>query len=148
MIFRILGEKNIKCTPSCGAKHISKSKCTKHTTFRARVKVAMLKKCTPLWHEAHFEVNMYKQAKYCAHWGIAHWRSTSRQNPAAAAAAASELWNWLALRRQLLCFCRRLWGITCMAPLGFVVPQGLFLLRSMFCTHINPSSLCFSAIFT
>ena len=24
------------------------------------------------------------QAKYCAHWGIAHWRSTSRQNPAAA----------------------------------------------------------------
>ena len=44
----------------CGAKHISKSKCTKHTTFRALLEVAMSKKCTPLWREAHFEVKMLK----------------------------------------------------------------------------------------
>ena len=28
--------------------------------FRALLEVAMSKKCTPLWREAHFEVNMYK----------------------------------------------------------------------------------------
>ena len=78
-----------KSARRCGAKHISKSKCTKHTilgpllevendvvarsTFRSQnvqstsapgtgplLEVEMLKKCTPLWREAHFEVKMYK----------------------------------------------------------------------------------------
>ena len=44
----------------CGAKHISKSKCTKHTSFGPLLEVAMSKKCTPLWREAHFEVKMLK----------------------------------------------------------------------------------------
>ena len=44
----------------CGAKHISKSKCTKHTMYGPLLKVEMLKKCTPLWREAHFQVKMYK----------------------------------------------------------------------------------------
>ena len=43
-----------------GAKHISKSKCTKHTRFGPLLAVEMSKKCTPLWHEAHFQVKMYK----------------------------------------------------------------------------------------
>ena len=43
-----------------GAKHISKSKCAKHTNVRALLEVDMLKKCTPLRREAHFEVKMYK----------------------------------------------------------------------------------------
>ena len=43
-----------------GAKHISKSKCTKHTRVGPLLEVEMLKKCTPLWREAHFEVKMYK----------------------------------------------------------------------------------------
>ena len=43
-----------------GAKHISKSKCTKHTSVGALLEVEMSKKCTPLWREAHFEVKMYK----------------------------------------------------------------------------------------
>ena len=47
------------CTP-CGAKHISKSKCAKHQGFGPLLEVAMSKKCTPLWREAHFEVKMYK----------------------------------------------------------------------------------------
>ena len=46
-----------KSARRCGAKHISKSKCTKHTMF---LEVAMSKKCTPLWREAHFEVKMHK----------------------------------------------------------------------------------------
>ena len=44
----------------CGAKHISKSKCTKHQGFGPLLEVAMSKKCTPLWREAHFQVKMYK----------------------------------------------------------------------------------------
>ena len=44
----------------CGAKHISKSKCTKHTRFGALLQVEMSKKCTPLWREAHFEVKSAK----------------------------------------------------------------------------------------
>ena len=53
----------LRCPKSarrCGAKHISKSKCTKHTIVRPLLEVEMSKKCTPLWREAHFEVNMYK----------------------------------------------------------------------------------------
>ena len=53
----------LRCRKSarrCGAKHISNSKCTKHHMFAPLLEVRMLKKCTPLWHEAHFEVKMYK----------------------------------------------------------------------------------------
>ena len=53
----------LRCRKSarrCGPKHISKSKCTKHTILGPLLEVEMLKKCTPLWREAHFEVKMYK----------------------------------------------------------------------------------------
>ena len=53
----------LRCQKSarrCGAKHISKWKCTKHTSSGPRLEVAMSKKCTPLWREAHLEVKMYK----------------------------------------------------------------------------------------
>ena len=49
-----------KSARHCGAKHISKSKCTKHHMFAPLLEVRMLKKCTPLWREAHFQVKMYK----------------------------------------------------------------------------------------
>ena len=53
----------LRCRKSarrCGAKHISKSKCTKHTMLGPLLEVAMSKKCTPLWREAHFQVKMSK----------------------------------------------------------------------------------------
>ena len=53
----------LRCRKSarrCGAKHISKSKCTKHTMLGPLLEVEMSKKCTLLWREAHFEVKMYK----------------------------------------------------------------------------------------
>ena len=56
----------LRCRKSarlCGAKHISKWKCTKQTLgvrFGRFLEVQMSKKCTPLWHEAHFEVKMLK----------------------------------------------------------------------------------------
>ena len=51
----------LRCPESarrCGAKHISKSKCTKHTSSGPLLEVEMSKKCTPLWREAHFQVKM------------------------------------------------------------------------------------------
>ena len=53
----------LRCRKSarrCGAKHISKSKCPKHTRFGPLLEVEMSKKCTPLWREAHFQVKMSK----------------------------------------------------------------------------------------
>ena len=50
----------MKIARGCCAKHISKSKCTKHTSFAPLLLVEMSKKCMPLWREAHFQVKMYK----------------------------------------------------------------------------------------
>ena len=49
--------KSARC---CGAKHISKSKCTKHTSSGPLLEVEMSKKCTPLSREAHVQLKMYK----------------------------------------------------------------------------------------
>ena len=53
----------LRCQKSarhCGAKHICKSKCAKHTRCAPLLAAEMLKKCTPLWREAHLGVKMYK----------------------------------------------------------------------------------------
>ena len=49
-----------KSARRCGAKHISKSKCTKHLSSGPLLEVVMSKKCTPLWREAHFQVKSVK----------------------------------------------------------------------------------------
>ena len=57
----------LRCRKSarrCGAKHISKSKCTKHHMVAPLLEVQMSKKCTPLWREAHFEVKMLKALRF------------------------------------------------------------------------------------
>ena len=62
----------LRCRKSarrCGAKH-TKSKCTKHTRFGPLLEVAMSKKCTPLWREAHFEVKMLQNTTISRHF----WR--------------------------------------------------------------------------
>ena len=67
----------LRCRKSarrCGAKHISKSKCTKHLSVGALLEVAMSKKCTPLWREAHFEVEMLKNTRGSDHF----WRLRCR----------------------------------------------------------------------
>ena len=53
----------LRCRKSarrCGAKHISRSKCTKHTMVGPVLEVQMSKMCTLLWREAHFKVKMLK----------------------------------------------------------------------------------------
>ena len=47
----------LRCRKSarrCGAKHIWRSKCAKHPSAGRLLEVAMSKKCTPLWREAHW----------------------------------------------------------------------------------------------
>ena len=69
-----------KSARRCGAKHISKSKCTKHHMFAPLLEVRMLKKGTPLWREAHFEVKMYKTPHVRATFGGSETdRQTDRQ---------------------------------------------------------------------
>ena len=63
----------LRCRKSarrCGAKHISKSKCTKHTMLGPLLEVEMLKKCTPLWREAHFEVKSVKNWGFWAFFDV------------------------------------------------------------------------------
>ena len=65
----------LRCRKSarrCGAKHISKSKCTKHTIVGPLLEIEMSKKCTPLWHEAHFREAHFQVKMYKAH----HARTT------------------------------------------------------------------------
>ena len=68
----------LRCRKSarrCGAKHISKSKCTKHAILGALLEVEMSKKCTPLWREAHFQVKMYKNTPFLDHFLTIRWAS-------------------------------------------------------------------------
>ena len=51
----------LRCRKSarrCGAKHISKSKCTKHTVLGPLLEVEMSKKCTPLWRSTFRSQNV------------------------------------------------------------------------------------------
>ena len=52
-----------------GAKQFLMPKCRKHTTFGPLLNVEMLNKCTPLWLEACFEVNMWKAHHFRATFG-------------------------------------------------------------------------------
>ena len=72
----------LRCRKSarrCGAKHISKSKCTKHTRFGPLLAVEMSKKCTPLWREAHFQVKMYKTHQVRTTFGQLRCRKSARR---------------------------------------------------------------------
>ena len=53
----------------CGAKHICKSKCSKHHIRGAILEVLMFKNCTPLWREAHLQVKMLKTPHSRSHFG-------------------------------------------------------------------------------
>ena len=73
----------LRCRKSarrCGAKHFSKSKCTKHTIVGPLLEVEMSKKCTPLWREAHFEVKMLKTPVKNTRGSDHFWRFGCRQS--------------------------------------------------------------------
>ena len=68
-----------KSARRCGAKHISKSKCTKHRSFGPRLEVAMSNKCTPLWREAHFQFKSAKKLRGSKHFGTFRCRKSARR---------------------------------------------------------------------
>ena len=69
-----------KSAHRCGAKHVSKSTCVqKNTMLGALLEVAMFKKCTSLWREAHFEVNMRKAPQASGHLSKFRCRKSARR---------------------------------------------------------------------
>ena len=59
---------HLRCRKSarrCGAKHIFKSKCTKHTSSGPLLAVEMSKKCTPLWREGFGPLLKVQISKKC-----------------------------------------------------------------------------------
>ena len=61
-----------RCTKmprGCGAKHICKSKCTKHHIGGAILEVPMFQNATRLWREAHLQVKMHKTPHWRSHFG-------------------------------------------------------------------------------
>ena len=49
-----------KSARHCGAKHVSISKCTKHTNPGPLLEIQLSEKCTPWWREARFQVESVK----------------------------------------------------------------------------------------
>ena len=65
-----------KIARRCGAKHICKSNCTKHTRPGPLLEVGMSKNCTALWREAHLQIKLYKthQARTTfGSWDVEKW---------------------------------------------------------------------------
>ena len=86
----------LRCRKSerrCGAKHISKSKCTKHTSIGPLLEVAMAKKCKPLWREAHFEVKMYKTHHVRSTFGGSDLVSRGRRRGLCTLSQVSKTWR-------------------------------------------------------
>ena len=89
--------KSARC---CGAKHISKSKSTKHTRFGPLLEVEMSKKCTPLWREAHFEVKMYKARHVRATFGRSGVVLRGRRKGLCTLSKVSKTWGWCSISKN------------------------------------------------
>ena len=68
-----------KSAHCCGAKHISKSKCTKHAILGPLLEVAMSNKCTPLRREAHFQVKNAQSTPCSDHFWKLRCRKSERR---------------------------------------------------------------------
>ena len=82
------------------AKHISKSKCTKHTSSGPLFEVAMSKKCTPLWREAHFKVKMLKTQHVGATFGRSDVVSRGRRKGLWTLSKASKTWGFCSISKK------------------------------------------------
>ena len=84
----------------CGAKHISKSKCTKHTRSGPLLEVEMSKKCTPLWREAHFEVKMLKTPDVRTTFGRSDVVSHGRRKGLCTLSKVSKTWGFCSISKN------------------------------------------------
>ena len=93
----------LRCRKSarrCGAKHISKSKCTKHNRVGTLWEVAMSKRCTLLWGEAHFEVKMYKTPHVRATFGGSDVVSRGRRKGLCTLSKVSKTWGFCRISKN------------------------------------------------
>ena len=93
----------LRCRKSgrrCGAKHISKWKCTKHTMLGPLLEVAMSKKCTPLWRKAHVEVKMYKTPHVRATFGGSDVVSRGRRKGLCTLSKVSKTWGFCSMSKN------------------------------------------------
>ena len=84
-------QKSARC---CGAKHISKSKCTKHTSSGPLLEVEMSKKRTPLWREAHFESKSAKNWRVRTTFGRSDVISRGRRKELCTLSKLSKTWGF------------------------------------------------------
>ena len=90
----------LRCRKSarrCGAKHISKSK---HTMLGPLLEVAMSKKVTPLWREAHFEVKMYKTPHVRATFGGSDGVSRGMRKGLCTWSKVSKTWGFCSISKN------------------------------------------------
>ena len=93
----------LRCRKSarrCGAKHISKSKCTKHLSVGPLLEVEMPKKCTPLWREAHFEVKMLKTPHVRATFGRSDVVPCGRCKGLSILSKVSKTWGFCSISKN------------------------------------------------
>ena len=93
----------LRCRKSagrCGAKHISKSKCTKHTRSGPLLAVEMSKKSTPLWREAYFEVKMSKTLHVRATFGGSDVVLRRRRKGLCTLSKVSKTWGFCSISRN------------------------------------------------
>ena len=84
----------------CGTKHISKSKCTKHTSSGPLLEVATSKKCTPLWREAHFEVKSAKNWRVRSTFGRSDVVSRGRHTGLCTLSKVSKTWGFCSISKN------------------------------------------------
>ena len=89
-----------KSVRRCGAKRVSKSKCTKHTRPGPLLEVEISKKCTPLWREAHFEVKMHKAPHVCATFGGSDVLSRGRRKGLRTLSKVSKTWGFCRISKN------------------------------------------------
>ena len=87
----------LRCRKSarrCGAKLISKSKCTKYVSVGPLLEVEKSKKCTPLWREAHFEVKSAKNWRVRSTFGCSDVVLRGRRKGLCTLSKVSKTWGF------------------------------------------------------
>ena len=96
-----------KSASRCGAKPISKSKCTKHTILGPLLEVEMSKKwtplskkCTPLWREAHFQVKISERPGVRTAFGGSDVLSRGRRKGLWTLSKVSKTWGFCSMSKN------------------------------------------------
>ena len=113
----------LRCRKSarrCGAKHISKSKCTKHQGFGPLLEVEMSKKCTPLWREAHLKSKCTKHTSVGPLLEVAMskkctplWRSTFGSQNVKNTRGSDHFWKFRCRKSARRCGAKHIWKSEC-----------------------------------